>query len=311
MLGRGGKTWLASPASAGTLMWRGIVRILLTLCDTKKAITVMVVGDTDVGKSTLSTYIANLALDYGFVPCVVDGDIGQGDLAPPGAIGAAVLSGQVTDLRDVCADLFEFVGDISPAGIEGFVATRLGSIIGKARRTGDICIVNTDGYVRAGGIAYKLMVATVLRPDAIICLGKNPGMVDALEDGAWRVLPARSSSQASKSRAERTKRRLDQFLRYTGKGSCSLGLEQIKFEYVNRVSLPLELSQQPIKHLALENMKGMFVGLGSNNRVSGFGVITNIDLDSIHVQTDRATFNTIYLSNMRLSTDGAEEIIPS
>jgi polynucleotide 5'-hydroxyl-kinase GRC3/NOL9 len=77
----------------------------------------MLAGGSDTGKSTLSTYLANVALAHGARPCMIDGDIGQGDLAPPAAIGAAALFRQVTDLREVSSSMFEFVGSISPAGV--------------------------------------------------------------------------------------------------------------------------------------------------------------------------------------------------
>src|SRR6185437_5392622 len=124
-LGRSGRIWTVDPETAGTAMWQGIVSKILALANKQKSITVMLAGDTDTGKSTLSAYIANMALANGMKPCIIDGDIGQGDLAPPSAIGAEALSRQTTDLRDIRASLFEFVGSISPAGIEHFVTGKL------------------------------------------------------------------------------------------------------------------------------------------------------------------------------------------
>jgi polynucleotide 5'-kinase involved in rRNA processing len=58
-------------------------------------------------------------------------------------------------------------------------------------------------------------------------------------------------------------------------------------------------------------MREMFVGLGSNGTVIGFGVIRNVDLgnSSIHIQTNIInSFDTIYLSNIRFSSDRIMEI---
>ncbi len=306
-LGRGGRMWLADPADAGTSLWHDIAQQVTALASGKK-VTVMLAGDTDTGKSTLSAYLANVALGLGLAPCIIDGDIGQGDLAPPASVGAAVLSRQVTDLRDVKASLFEFVGNISPAGFEHLVAKKLGSIFKRAGLLGDICIVNTDGYVRNSGVQYKLMIAKELRPDVIICLGENQVLLDTFRDGPWQVLRAKLSSQASKSRHERTSRRLDQFLRHVGSGSSAVELLHLKFIYMERVFSPLELSQPPIKQLEPENLKRMFVGLGSNDQIVGFGIITGINQSSILVQTDVGCFDSVYLSNIRLSGDRAVEI---
>jgi polynucleotide 5'-hydroxyl-kinase GRC3/NOL9 len=299
--------WPADPAAAGTSIWTGIAQQVYALAVSKK-ITVMLAGDTDTGKSTLSVYLANVALGHGLTPCIVDGDIGQGDLAPPASIGAAAYSRQATDLRDVSATLFEFVGNVSPAGFESFVTKRLGSILERVRTLGDIYIVNTDGYVRNGGVQYKLMIARELRPDVIVCLGENPGLLDALEKGPWQVLVAKASGQASKSRYERKSRRLDQFLRHVGSGSFAAELSNIKFVYMDRLFSPSELSQPPIIQLEPQNLKRMFVGLGSDGRLVGFGIITDITPSNVCIRTDVKSFDMLYLSNIRLGRGGAVEI---
>jgi polynucleotide 5'-hydroxyl-kinase GRC3/NOL9 len=299
--------WLADPSSAGTSIWRDIAKQVPALAGSKKA-TVMLAGDTDTGKSTLSAYLANVSLWSGIVPCIIDGDIGQGDLAPPASIGAAAASTQMTDLRDVSASLFEFVGNTSPVGFERIVAEKLRSIFDRAASLGDLCIVNTDGYARNGGVPYKLMIAKELRPDAIVCLGESPELLEAFEDGPWQVLRARPSSQASKSWHERTSSRLDQFLRHVGNGSSTVELSQVKFVYMDRLFSPSELSRPPIIQLDPENLNRMFVGLGSNGLVIGFGIITGISKGSVLVQTNVGSFDTVYLSNIRLSRDGPVEI---
>jgi len=335
-LGWGGKLWWADPKEAGTPMWHSLVQNVFALAAAKKkntTTTIMLIGDTDTGKSTLAIYLANMAIRMGFVPSVIDGDIGQGDLAPPTAIGAAVLSKQVVDLRDVdvinsnTIHLFEFIRSLSPAGFEGLIAKKLRSMLDRTSSLGDICIVNTDGYVRDGGVQYKEMIAEELQPDIVICLGndvdedydRNSGGDRQFDGGehmvrSWQILRARSSSQTYKSRLERLNRRLDQFLRYVGNGLWIGNLPQVKFNYMNKLFSPSELIQAPIKQLEQENMKGMFVGLGSNGIVTGFGVIKNIntgnnsDSGSIHIQTNINSFDTIYLSNIRLSSDRIMEI---
>src|SRR5918999_2825027 len=321
-LGRGGRLWWADPRQAGTSMWHSLVdQVFKLIAVNKKTFTVMLVGDTDTGKSTLAIYLANMAIRRGLVPSVIDGDIGQGDLAPPTAIGAAVLSKQVVDLRDVYVDnnnntnLFEFIGSISPAGFECLIAKKLRSMLDRTSPLADICIVNTDGYVRNGGVQYKKMIAEEIQPDLVICLDDDYD--DCLFDGrehmvgSWQILRARSSSQTYKSRIERLNRRLDQFLRYIDNGLSIVNLSQVKFNYRNDLFSPSELFHPPIKQLEQENMKGMFVGLGSNGIIMGFGVIKNVNLSnnsSMRIQTNINSFDTIYLSNIRLSSDRIMEI---
>ncbi len=317
-LGRGGRLWWADHREAGTSMWRSVVEHVFALTSNHKKTTpttVMLVGDTDTGKSTLAIYLANMAIMRGLVPSVIDGDIGQGDLAPPTAIGAAILSKQAIDLRDVNVNtnLFEFVGSISPSGFEGLIAKKLRSILDRTRSLADICIVNTDGYITDGGLQYKEMIAEQLQPDAVICLGHDAEYELFNGEhmiGPWQILHAKSSNQAYKSRLERLNRRIDQFLRYVGNRSTVTNLSQIKFDFMHKLFSPSDLFQPPIKQLEQENMKGMFVGLGLDGNVTGFGVILNVNLSdhSIHIQTNISSFDTIYLSNIRLSNDRIMEI---
>jgi polynucleotide 5'-hydroxyl-kinase GRC3/NOL9 len=311
-LGYGASLWWADPKQAGISMWRSLSEQVSALAANKKAITtIMLVGDTDTGKSTLSVYLANIAIRNGLVPGIIDGDIGQGDLAPPTAIGAAVLSKQLLDLRDANASHFEFIGGISPIGFESLIAKKLRSILDKIRTNSlaNICIVNTDGYVKDSGVQYKTMIAEELQPDAIICLGENVELFDRQQQYkavSYQILYARRSSQTYKSRVERLNRRLDQFLRYVGHGSSISRLSHIKFDYLNKVFPPSDLfNQPPTEQVETENLRGMFVGLGSNGNLKGFGVIININLGNniIHTQTNINSFDTIYLSNVRLDGD--------
>src|SRR5918998_2807764 len=158
-LGYGARLWWADPEQAGTSMWRSLAEQVSALAAGKKTTTVMLVGDTDTGKSTLSIYLANMAIRSALVPGFIEGDIGQGDLAPPTAIGAAILSKPAVDLRDVNTSQYEFVGGISPVGFEGLIAKKLRSLLDRTRNSlADICIVNTDGYMRDGGVQYKAMI---------------------------------------------------------------------------------------------------------------------------------------------------------
>jgi polynucleotide 5'-hydroxyl-kinase GRC3/NOL9 len=311
-LGHGARLWWADPKQAGTSMWYSLAQQVCVLAARKKT-TVMLVGDTDTGKSTLAIYLANMAIRRGLVPIVIDGDVGQGDLAPPTAIGAAVLSKQVVDLRDVNANLFEFVGSISPIGCEGLIAKKSRSILDRIGPIIDICIVNTDGYVKNGGLQYKAMIAEELQPDVVICLGENVLLLDRSKIRSSKILHASSSSQVYKSRLERLSRRLDQFLRYVGNGSYTAKLSQVKFDYMSKLFSSSDLFQQqppPIKQLEPENMTGMFVGLGSKGSVSGFGVILNVSPGNgiIQIQTNTNSFDTIYLSNVSLSSDRIMEV---
>lgn len=54
--------------------------------DTRGPVT-MIVGPTDVGKSTLTRILLNYAVRMGRRPIYVDLDVGQGQISVPGTIG--------------------------------------------------------------------------------------------------------------------------------------------------------------------------------------------------------------------------------
>ncbi|MEM3160954.1 MAG: Clp1/GlmU family protein [Nitrososphaera sp.] len=295
---QGGETWDADPASAGTTMWTRLAERILGMAG--RRLVVMLVGGTDTGKSTLSTYLANVAIGRDIFPCIIDGDIGQGDLAPPAAIGAALVRQQVADLRDVPAGYYEFVGSVTPSGSERLVAGSMRSIFQRTRKISSMHIINTDGYVADGGVAYKRMLARALRPDVIVCIGRD-GLASALARGPWVLLRARSSGQAAKTRSDRVGRRMDQFTRHVGEGSATVQQDRIRLVYRERPTTLLRAASL----FAPSSMEGMFVGLGRRGTVTGFGVIESIG-DEMRIRTGVRDFDTVYLSNIALR-GGMEE----
>ncbi len=293
----GGESWEADPSRAGTAMWAGLVDRILDMSGRRLA--VMLVGATDTGKSTLATYIANMAIERGIFPCVIDGDMGQGDLAPPAAIGAAVVRGQVADLRDVQAGYYEFVGSVTPAGSESLVAKAIKSILARTKKLSRLHIINTDGYVADGGAAYKRMLARGLAPNVVVCVGRP---VPALARGRRLFLQAQSSSQAVKTRSDRVGRRMDQFMRHVGEGTTRVQTGRIKFVYRAR---PIRILRA--LRIFRSSMEGMFVGLGLGGIVTGFGIVERLG-EEMQIRTGVGNFDTVYLSNVTLRGDMEERL---
>ena len=70
-LGESGKSWITDYFNAGTAIWQDIIRKIFV----EKVRTILIVGDTDTGKSTLATYILNLALKNAYRPAIIDADL--------------------------------------------------------------------------------------------------------------------------------------------------------------------------------------------------------------------------------------------
>ena len=304
-MGQRARIWWANPYIAGSSIWKDTYRTIHSAAEKKGRLTVMIAGDSDTGKSALCTYLANMALTNSFLPCIVDGDIGQGDIAPPSAIGAAVLHEQVTDLRDSTARLFGFVGAISPAGIENLVAETLQELTERSRDSAPLQIINTDGYAHDEGLQYKRLIADKIQPDIIVVLGRNTELTSALRSGSWELISARSSEHVTKSPTERKWRRHDQFLRFIGDGHVLADMDRMKFSYLGNATSATVLMAIPM--VDNENLD-LFIGLGSRGNVAGFGIIESIVNSTMHIRTDLKTFDTLYLSNIRLTGGAAEQI---
>lgn len=283
-----GESWPADPQSAGTSMWRQAADMAL-----RSRATVMIAGATDTGKSTFATYLANLAIGQGFAPSIIDGDIGQGDLAPPAALGAAAVKRQVADLRDMRADLFEFVGTMTPAGSEALIARRLRSLVD--RMPAGLKIVNTDGYAEP---SYKAMLARTVRPDVLVCMGKS--VLASSLAGPWELVEAPSSNQAAKSHSERVGRRLDQYMAHMGGRLFKKAMQSVRIKYQGR----------PVgwDNLLALSPKGMFVALGSRGRIAGFGMIESMDKSTIEIRTGVSDFGTVHASDILLVAGREERI---
>lgn len=121
-----------------------------------KGPTVMMVGPTDVGKSTLCKLLLNYAVRQGKRPMFVELDVGQGQISIPGTVGA-ILVERPSDIEEGFSQqgplVFHF-GHISPGqNIELYntLITRLAEVLQKradvnkkVAQTGTI--INTCGW---------------------------------------------------------------------------------------------------------------------------------------------------------------------
>jgi polynucleotide 5'-hydroxyl-kinase GRC3/NOL9 len=310
-LDEGGESWLADQCSAGTTMWQEIVNKILI----EKFRTILLIGDTDTGKSSLATFIVNLALKKNLKPAVIDADMGQGDLAPPTAIGGTIIENPITDLRNLYAQFFEFIGNTSPVGFEDVTINAIKQIVKKITTTdSDICIINTDGYIHNNGIDYKVKMAKKLRSDLVVCLGEKCVFESFRSKYFSLVLHSKGPTKTIKSRIERNQRRLNQFLRYidgnnNNHKNVTIGIKSIKIVYrgitYSKILKDTHGLLQLGKYFRIKpwNLQGMFIGLGFKEDIVGFGIIKYVSAYKMSIQTKINYFNKIYLSHSGITED--------
>ncbi|NMJ86887.1 MAG: hypothetical protein EX285_03460 [Thaumarchaeota archaeon] len=262
---------------------------------------IMIVGGIDTGKSTLTTYLSNITNANSLKVGIIDSDVGQGDLAPPGCIGASFIRKQFLDLRDINAEYYGFIGSISPMGIENIVIDNVRQILDKVAVRTDVCVINTDGYVEERGIDYKLRLAEMIKPDLIITIGNISEKFDK-----FQVIRVMAPSGITKTRIEREKRRLAQYAKFLDDRKRIFEVKEKKFVFMNKVYDLSILNNNLINRqntlLSLDILKNMFVGLGIGSDVKGFGIITRITSGKITVKTlYEDEFDTIMLSTIGIS----------
>jgi len=309
-LGKGGNYRLVGESKVGVSIWKEVAsRITLQ----NKPMRIMIVGATDTGKSTLATYLSNIASANKLKVSIVDGDVGQSDLAPPGCIGASMIREEFLDLRDISVEYSSFIGAISPRGIEELVINGIKNIADRLSAKSDICIINTDGYIDEHGIDYKIELAKALKPDLIVYIGNLANARKLFDEFKSKFLHVDAPERVSKTHYEREERRLEQYYKFVGEGSeITFALKSKKFGFMGKIYDNVILAKGLINlksiTFPIRFLKGMFVGLSARNEVKGFGIVTKVADNKITVKTQyEGEFDTIVLSTIRLSRDMKRE----
>ncbi len=139
---------------------------------------IVLFGETDSGKSSLATYLAN-RLKGG--KWVVDLDIGQADIAHPCAMGFGYTDGGITSISQVKMIDGFFVGVVSPTGKEARCLQGVSRIFERLKGEGYV-IVDTTGWVKGRKARnYKLAKLEIIEPDLIVCFGKRPYYLEDFE----------------------------------------------------------------------------------------------------------------------------------
>lgn len=144
---------------------------------------ILVVGPTDVGKSTLCRLLVNYAVRVGRSPLLADLDVGQGQIGIPGTLGALVVE-RMADIEEgfvQTAPLVFHFGHKSPADnitLFNLLVSRMAEVINirseqshKVNSSG--VIINTGGWVRGGGYDALKHAAGSFEVDVILVLDQE------------------------------------------------------------------------------------------------------------------------------------------
>jgi len=232
----------------------------------------MVIGESDVGKTTLVTALAKELARRKRSVAVVDADLGQSEIGPPTTIGLGRVGPSLTRLSEAKLVAMAFVGSTSPA--RRLRATVLGTsrMVERARRLGFARIlIDTSGLIR-GPLGHALKRAKIdrVRPDILIVLQRADECEELLrryEGGRVAIVRLLAADRGRRSPAVRARHRRRAFARY----------------FANARTTRLDLScvgvdREPATASAPDLTGGSVVGLGDRSgETLGLGIVRRLD----------------------------------
>jgi polynucleotide 5'-hydroxyl-kinase GRC3/NOL9 len=313
-----------TPSEAmGIKIWSGMIeRVVEHVSNCGKCL-IIALGPVNSGKSTLLTYIANSLLRL-TNSLIVDTDIGQNDLGPPGSLAAGFVTQPITDLREIMPSAFDFIGFVSAGFDIRYVTERIIMFVRKMQdvyQEKQVVLVNTDGFVQARGLESKIQLIKELNPHLVIITDSE--LKQSLEQFSPTLIEARKPQGIVKSRHDRVSRRLLQYLKFLKDSrQRHLDLKGLELRMMgrqckligplpeNRESVSVFLKRNVI-YVPFNALIDMFVALLYEEEVKGFGVIAGWKKEQgLLVRTPvREDVDQINLSMVRLPNLAKEEFI--
>ncbi len=262
----------------------------------------IIIGNTDAGKSTLCWWLAEQLAASARV-AVVDADLGQSRVGPPAAVGWRFV--------DASEGEFYFVGDTTPARRPASCLCGTVRLVQRAEAAGaEMVIIDTSGYVQGpGAISLKTAKIELLSPALIIVINQ-PGHLSHLTSPFARndrvsvveLLPAGTGNE--KTRQDRQKWRQQRFATWL------MGSSVQWLSLADRAVINLPSAEQYQAAGDPEPWRGLLVGLlAEDNLGLCLGLLRAIDYnDSRLLLTAPQVAQQaagVHLGCLRLEPDGS------
>lgn len=135
---------------------------------------ILILGEMDTGKTFFSTYVSNRLLEVSDRVSVMDCDLGQSDIGPPGTVGLAEIEDPTAALDTVEWSDLAFVGAHSPGLHMVPFLSGVRHLADLAMERTDTLMVDTTGWVQGdGGRTIKQGKIDVLDPEYVVLLQKD------------------------------------------------------------------------------------------------------------------------------------------
>jgi polynucleotide 5'-hydroxyl-kinase GRC3/NOL9 len=276
--------------------WKASEKIVEKLRNEGKPALLAIIGGVDVGKTSLTVFLANRLLEAGFKVRVIDGDVGQSDIGPPCTIGSAQISRPIFDLFFVKPDKLAFAGSVTPAKVTGRILAAVEGLCGFCLKNADVTLLNTDGWISGEGAdEYKVKLIKASKASLIIALQSSDELkllIRRLEAEGFNVLKLPLSPVVrSRSRSERRELRWQAYRKYLIDATIrSLPVAKITSNHKPTLGAVVALyGSQPRRLL------GLGIILSHNKRTDSLKILTPVKgfIDKVEVGETLVDFSTL------------------
>jgi polynucleotide 5'-hydroxyl-kinase GRC3/NOL9 len=262
---------------------------------------VILIGMTDVGKSTLSTYLTNKLLGKQLSLHIIDGDIGQADIGPPTTIGYSTPTTSISSLVELKPESIIFIGHTNASQVERKIIDGIRRLSNRAQDS--LTIINTDGWVLdPAAISYKIRMITATEPDLVIGLATGAELQPILSGSRARTLDVETAKDVlARSRSDRRETRIAGYRRFLeGARTRTISLRT--------VDLSTPVGFPPVHGPKAQELNSLIVGLlDGDGYMLEIGVFMGFANDTARIYCRSVErVHKIEVGYVRLSKDGTE-----
>jgi polynucleotide 5'-hydroxyl-kinase GRC3/NOL9 len=245
---------------------------------------VLLLGGTSSGKTALALFVIRELLGRGVPAALVDSDIGQSSLGPPGTVSLKSFRTRV-DMEHAVPDRMAFVGGVNPGRHIGEVIHHTVRLARSAPE--NVVLVDSSGLVDGDpGRALKLGKVRALRPAHVVALERGEELEHILGEvrgpRIWRMHV--SPKARSRSRAERAAYRERKFREhFEGASVRCLDAGRVAFSRGRRSVEPGFSGLSP----------GLCVGLNRGEDTLALGVVEAAEGGRICLYTSLASLSEV------------------
>ncbi|MBN2383932.1 hypothetical protein JXQ70_13735 [bacterium] len=193
---------------------------------------IIVLGEMDSGKSFLCTRLVNELVTERKTVGLIDCDIGQSDIGPPGCIGAASIEQPIVFMTDAPVMELAFVGSHSPEGHLTVTLSGLHKLMHVVLKRTETVIVNTCGWTRGDGARLlKTAKLELVEPDGVIILERQGELMHLVQHLAPEMVLKMNVSPDILPRSPEIRKTIRELLSsryFQGSTLFSLSFEQIR-----------------------------------------------------------------------------------